>query len=81
VSKILRDVNIGLLKELFNMVLIERKMPEGWRKSLIVPIFKDKGGIQECGNYRGIKLMSHSMEIWEKIVEKRIRSETSISEN
>ena len=56
-------------------------MPEVWRKSFIVPIFKGKGDIQECGNYRGIKLMSHSMKIWEKIIEKRIRCETSISGN
>ena len=56
-------------------------MPEVFRESFIVPIFKGKGDIQECENYRGIKLMSHSMKIWEKIIEKRIRSETAISGN
>jgi len=81
VWKMLGDVSIGWLKNLLNKILIEGKMPEDWRKSFIVPIFKGKGNIQECGNYRGIKLMSHSMKIWEKIIEKRIRSETSISGN
>ena len=26
-----------------------------------------KGDIQECGNYRGIKMISHTMKIWESI--------------
>ncbi|KAL4126175.1 hypothetical protein QTP88_010401 [Uroleucon formosanum] len=43
-------------------------------ESFIVSIFKGKGDIQECGNYGGIKLMSHSMKILEKIIEKRIRN-------
>jgi len=42
VWKILRDVNIEWLKDLFNMVLTERKILEDWRKSFIVPIFKSK---------------------------------------
>ena len=81
VRKMLGDVSIGWLKNLFNKVLIEGKMPEDWRKSFIVPIFKGKEDIQECGNYRGIKLMRHSMKIWEKTIEKRIISETSILGN
>jgi hypothetical protein len=38
-------------------VLIKRIMPEDWSKNFIVIIFKGKGDIQECGNYRRIKLM------------------------
>jgi len=34
-----------------------------WRKSVLVPLFKGKGDIQDCENYRSIKLMSHSMNI------------------
>jgi len=47
-------------------VLIEGKMPEDWIKRFIVPIFKGKGDIKECENYREIKLMSHSMKIWRR---------------
>ena len=32
-----------------------------------------KGSVLECGNYRGIKLMSHTMKLWERIIETRIR--------
>ena len=54
-------------------------MPEEWRNSVIaVPIFKEKGDIQDCGNYRGIKMISLTMKIWERIIEKRLREVTSI---
>lgn len=46
----------------------------------MVPIYKGKGDIQDCTNYRGIKLISHTMKIYEQIIEKRIRNETTISE-
>ena len=51
-------------------------MPEEWRDSVIVPIFKEQGGIQE---YRsGITMISHTMTIWERIIDRRLRDETSI---
>ena len=34
-------------------------MPDEWRKSILVPIYKNKGDIQSCTNYRGIKLMCY----------------------
>jgi hypothetical protein len=45
VWKILGYVSITWLKDLFNKVLIKVKMPEYWRKSFIIPIFKNKGDI------------------------------------
>ena len=58
----------------------EEKMPEEWRDSVIVPIYKDKGEIQVCGNYRGIKLMSHTMKIWKRVIDVTLREEKSIGE-
>ena len=49
--------------EAFNNMLRTNKMPNDWRKSKMVPIFKGKGDALECNNYRGIKLMSHTMKI------------------
>lgn len=66
----LGNVSIRWLKDLFNNVLIEEKMTKDWRKSFVVHIFKCKGNIHECGHYRGIKLMSRSMKIWVKIIDK-----------
>ena len=55
-------------------------MLDAWRDSVIVPKYKEKGDIQDCGNYRGIKVMSHTMKIWEGIIERRVRAETEIGE-
>ncbi|KAG2455536.1 POLR protein, partial [Polypterus senegalus] len=55
-------------------------MPEKWRRSVLVPIFKNKGDVQYCSNYRRINLMSHSMKLWERVVEARLRSEVMINE-
>ena len=67
---------LDLLQKIFE----QEKMLEKWRDSLIVPIFKQKEDIQDCGNNRGITMISHTMNIWERIVDRRLSEETSIGE-
>ena len=55
-------------------------IPDSWKKSKLIPIFKNKGDILECNNYRGIKLMSHFMKLWERIIEARLREIVNIRE-
>ncbi|GJN07204.1 hypothetical protein PR202_ga25015 [Eleusine coracana subsp. coracana] len=69
------------LTKLFNLIFRSNKMPEEWRRSIVVPIFKNKGDVQSCTNYRGIKLMSHTMKLWERIIEHRLRRVTSVTQN
>ncbi|KAJ8717472.1 hypothetical protein PYW08_005871 [Mythimna loreyi] len=40
----------------FNKLLREEAIPDEWCNSSLVPIFKNKGDVLECNNYRGIKL-------------------------
>lgn len=47
----------------------------------MVLLYKSKGDIQNCNNYSGIKLLSHTMEVWERAVEMWVRRGVSISEN
>ena len=54
-------------------------MPEEWRRSVHIPIYKNKRDAQCCGNYRGIKLMSHTMKVLERIIETRLRDRVEIS--
>ena len=75
------DIAIVWLTKLFNLVFRANKMPEEWRRSILVPIFKNKGNVQSCTNYRGIKLMSHTMKLWERVIEHRVRRMTSVTKN
>ncbi len=52
-----------------------------WKKSKLIPIFNSNGDILECNNYRGIKLMSHFMKLWERVIEARLREIVNIREN
>ena len=54
-------------------------MPEEWRRSVLILVYKNKGNAQCCGNYRRIKLMSHTMKVWKKIIEARLRNRMKIS--
>lgn len=44
----------------------------------MVPLYKNKANIQNCNNYRGIKLLSHTIKVWEKVVKIRVRRGVSI---
>jgi hypothetical protein len=80
VWKCFGDSAIVWLTKLFNHIFRSNKMPDEWR-STFVSIFKNKGDIQSCTNYRGIKLMSHTMKLWERVIEHRLRGMTHITMN
>ncbi|KAK3541127.1 hypothetical protein QTP86_015732, partial [Hemibagrus guttatus] len=80
VWKCLGEAAVEFLANLFNRVLESERTPEEWRRSVLVPIFKNKGDVQSCSNYRGIKLMSHTMKVWERVVEARLRKVVEICE-
>jgi hypothetical protein len=77
----LGDVAIVWLTKLFNLIFRSNKMLDEWRRSILIPIFKNKGDVQSCTNYRGIKLMSYIMKLWERINEHRLRGVTNVTEN
>ena len=76
----LGNKGVEFLVNFFNRLLQGEKVPDEWRKSVLVPLYKGKGDIKECGNYRGIKFMSHSMKLWKRVIEARIRKEVTIAE-
>ncbi|KAK3570610.1 hypothetical protein QTP86_023799, partial [Hemibagrus guttatus] len=80
VWKCLGEAAVEFLASLFKRVLESERMPEEWRRSVLVPIFKNKGEVQIFSNYRGIKLMSHTMKLWERVVEARLRKVVEICE-
>ena len=78
--RIIVGLGVDKLLDLHQKIFEQQKMPEEWRESVIVPIFKENGGIQECGNYRGINIISRTMKIWERVIDRRLREETTIGE-
>ena len=54
-------------------------MPEEWKTS-VVPIFKGKGGVMDCGAYRWVKLLEHAMKIVKRVLENSIRELVMIDE-
>ena len=79
VWKCMRKMEKKFLTRLFNRLLMGERMPEEWRRSVLIPIYKNKGDAQCCGNYRGIKLMSHTIKVWERIIEARLKDRVEIS--
>ncbi|KAE8663451.1 hypothetical protein F3Y22_tig00112968pilonHSYRG00020 [Hibiscus syriacus] len=67
----LREEGVKWLTHIFNIILESAKMLEEWRESTVIPIYKNKGDPQRCANYRGIKLLSHTMKLWERVIEAR----------
>ena len=63
VWKSLGEEGIDLLWDLAKKIYAQEKIPSEWRDSFLVPIYKEKGDIQDCANYRGIKLMSHTLKL------------------
>ena len=78
--KALGEEGVLWMTEVCNRVVSERRIPEDWEKSILVPIYKGKGDPLECGSYRAIKLLEHGMKILEKVLEGRIRQMVELDE-
>ena len=50
----------------------QEKMPEDFRDALIVALYKNKGSNADCGNYRGISLLSIAGKIFARIILNRL---------
>ena len=49
-------------------------IPSSWRLSEVTPLFKRKGSILEYINYRGIKLISHTLNLLDRIIDQILRT-------
>ena len=50
-----------MMLQLCQQVLDGNRIPNEWKTSVVVPIFKGKGDVMNCGSYRGVKLLEHGM--------------------
>jgi len=76
--KAVEDLSVEWLTDLCNCIIDEGRMPEDWKNSILIPVYKGKGDPLECGSYTGIKLLEHAMKVVERVLEKRIREQAVI---
>ena len=61
------EIGTQWILDLCNYVVKEGSIPEDWKSSVVLPIYKGKGAPMECGSYRGITLLEHAMKVVESI--------------
>ncbi|EYC32640.1 hypothetical protein Y032_0002g1011 [Ancylostoma ceylanicum] len=69
------------LTAFFNEIVEEKKTRVDWQRSTTIPIWKRKDNPADCANYRPIRLLSHSMKIFERIIDRRVRDIIRVSTN
>ena len=76
------QLHLALL-DLYNRCLHTGRVPQDFRDALIVTIYKKKGDRSECGNHRGISLLSIVGKVFAKIILKRLQraSEEALPES
>ena len=72
------DIIVKWFQRVANVCFNEGAVPKDWQRSIIVPLYKGKGDKLECGNYRGISLLSIPGKLYGKILIGRVRSRTDV---
>jgi len=74
------DIGTQWILDLCNGIVKEGCIPEDWKASVVLPIYKGIRDPMECGSYRGIKLSEHAMKVVERIFKHRIRQQIDIDD-
>ena len=62
------------MTDLINNIVKEDCIPDDWRKSILIPVYKGKGDPLVCGSYRAIKLLEQPMKVLERVLVRECRS-------
>jgi hypothetical protein len=73
-------VGIEVITKIANRVLDGEGIPDEWRCSALVPLYKGKGDVRDCGAYRGVKSLEHAMKVVERVFLMRLRKMVEIDE-
>jgi len=66
------------LTSLCNLIVAQGRIPNDWKSSILLLVFKWKGDSMEYGSYRATKLLEHAMKVIERVFERRIREKVKI---
>ena len=68
------------MTDLINNIVKECCIPDDWRKSILLPVYKGKDDPLVYMSYKTIKLLDQPMKVLEKMLEKKIRCQVSIDD-
>lgn len=71
VLKLIDEQHLDLITALFNSIYVTGRLPQEWLESTFITIPK-KPNAKSCGDYRTISLMSHTLKIFLKVIQRRI---------
>ena len=74
------DAGLERMTSLFNCILKEKRIPPELGTRVMVNCFKHTGEGTGRGNYTDLKLLEHTMKIFERIIERETRKVIDISE-
>jgi hypothetical protein len=60
-------VGIEVITKIANRVCDGEGIPDEWRCSVLVPLYKGKGMSGTVGAYRGVKLLEHAMKVVKRV--------------
>jgi len=60
------------LLNIFNYCIETGTIPDEWKFSIVLPLFKNKGKADDCNNYRGISLLSPIAKIFETLLAEQV---------
>ena len=67
-----RNEFVQYYTKFFNLILESGHMPADWCQSVIWPIYKSKGNIDDLNNYRGISLLSCFGKLFTSCLNRRL---------
>ena len=57
------ESGVAWITDICNLITMEETIPEDWKKSWMVSIYKGKGDALDCNSHRLIKLLDHAMKL------------------
>ena len=66
------------MTDLINNIVKECCIPDDWRKSILVYVYKGNGDPLVSGSYRAIELLEQPMKVIERVLKERISCQVSI---
>ncbi len=73
------EIVVDWMMWICNLAWKQSKVPEEWRKAIIVPLYKGKVSREECNNYRSISLLIVPGKICGRILNERMMKITNKS--